>query len=149
MAPVSTRATPALLCRLVLAASLATCLITGGMLADPSTGSAQPKEWDIQVYDDCMDGAREAFVAGDISIDDFDSQGGVCCDVSGGVRDGTGPYDCTAPAVAAGPRSPAPPSEAANPDVPTAAPPSTPGPKPPTPKTPFTLAPIAPLAPVG
>lgn len=116
--------------RFVAAIALAAATLTISATADPA--DAHAREWDVQVYDDCLDGSEGAWMAGDITAAEYMANFRTCCDVSGGQWDPNGgPHgNCGAPPALA-PYSPAaPPSEVANPDVPAgSAPPTKPGPK--------------------
>lgn len=108
---------------------------------------AQPKEWDVEDYDRCVDESLHDYGEG-VGDDETLTQGLIyCCLRSGGISNNT-TSDCSAPAVAASTSVP-PPSEAANPDVPSGSPPPTKPAPTPSPKTPKTSLTLVPLSPVG
>lgn len=133
--------------RIVLAFVLATatmlCVSAVGYLAVASA------EWNQGEFDDCTTRTDTAWLEGDISTAEHVYFYELCCGRSGGSwtphgNQGLGVCGPT-PAIAASSPT-APPSEAANPDVPAGPPtPTKPGPKPLTPKTSLTLAPIVPV----
>lgn len=105
-------------------------------------------EWDVGEYDFCMQVAEQSRIDGETGAHTVDVSTNGCCVKSGGIYDGSnGPNGtCGAPPAVAADVPIAPPSEAANPDVPAAAPATPkPGPKAPPTKSTFTLAPIAPV----
>ncbi|ULE33148.1 hypothetical protein [Mycobacterium sp. IDR2000157661] len=128
----------------VMLAAAAT--LTGSAVGETAVACASPA-WNPGKFNECYDPVSDQFLHGDITVEQHDSLLEGCCLTHGGNYDPS-THLCTAPAIAASNTPSAPPSEAANPDVP-AGPPSptkpapTPGPK--APKTTFTLAPVAPV----
>ena len=108
-----------------------------GMIGAPAIANA---EWDIGQYDRCAADVNFQYREGDISTADMILGYNQCCISSGGQLDGN---NCSAPPAISGAATATAPSQAANPDVPAASPPS------PTPKTPPTRLTPAPIAPVG
>lgn len=117
---------------------MAAATFASSALGDPAVANA----FDRSVWEICRDTATGRYLAGDITTTQFSELKADCCFLAGGVLSGTG---CNAPRPVASTPG-APPSEAANPDVPSGSPPSI---TKPAPKTTFTLAPLVPAAPVG
>lgn len=130
----------------VLIAAAAT--FVGSAVGEPAPASA--REFDVGQYDRCLNNLAQGLMAGDITDGQYVELHQQCCRVADGDwtphGGGGGKGTCGAPPAIAASTPVAPPSEAANPDVPAGPPPSTkPEPKPTTPKTTFTLAPVAPV----
>lgn len=137
-----------------LAPTLIACVCA---IASSATANAT---WNQAEFDACTTRADTAWLEGDISNADHIYFYELCCGRSGGAwtpHGNQGLGVCGTPAVAASTPS-APPSEAANPDVPGGPPPPSPAsspissptptkppPKSPSPKPTLTLTPVAPV----
>lgn len=85
---------------LVSAALLAATAVLGvNAIGDPTTASAEPREWDIGEYDKCVGKADTDYFNGKISSAIHDERVRICCSDSGGVWKAGLPLDdaCTAP----------------------------------------------------
>jgi hypothetical protein len=111
----------------------AAAMLAAPVAGDPPPAVAEPREWDIGLFDACIKYTDNLYVAGEITYEESLVRADDCCESSGGVVD-PGHGGCTAPAVA--PSSPAAPPTENAPDVAGGSPPpAKPGPKPLTPGT--------------
>jgi hypothetical protein len=74
---------------------------TLGIAAFPSVGltpvaNAEPRTWDLETYDDCLEWNRAAYQRGEITLQDLTEGDHVCCVASGGVWDADKEF-CRAP----------------------------------------------------
>lgn len=69
--------------------------LSGIAVGDSVTASAEPKEWDIGAYDNCLVVAADLYGAHKISVNDYDWEVAQCCVTSGGLYHGDG--ICVAP----------------------------------------------------
>ena len=95
--------------RLALAIPFAAAAtFSGSAFGDSATACAEPREWDIGFYDDCMQAANDAWQADEITNAQWFSEKANCCGASGGEFE---PHsgDCMAPPAEEAERQPAPP----------------------------------------
>lgn len=96
---------PIYLRRVALATMFAGAAAVAGTAAgDPATAYAEPREWDIGEYDDCMGVRADLNVLGVISNEALADETRMCCERSGGVW-GVG-FNGEAGCVAPQPRRP-------------------------------------------
>lgn len=90
--------------RLVCAASIAAAATVGGIaVGDLAIASAEPREWDIANYDQCVANVNAAEDKGEISHASASELRRSCCETWGGVAQGTpeGGFKCVAPPMEA------------------------------------------------
>jgi len=105
--------TPKYLRRLALATLLAAAAtFSVSAVADPAVACAEPREWDIRHYDDCMAYALAQYQTGEMTFQEYNSNVNTCCWQSGGVVSET--QLCVAPTgeqAQEAERQPAPPED--------------------------------------
>ena len=117
----------------------AAAMLAAPVAGDPPPAVAEPREWDIGLFDACIKYTDNLYVAGEITYEESLVRADDCCESSGGVVDPSHGGCGAPPAVA--PRTPAAPPTANAPDVPAGTPSPTPKPKPGQPVPKITPAP--------
>ena len=76
----------------------AVATFSGSALGDPAVACAEPREWDIGYYDDCVALALADYQGGKSTFQDYHGNVMLCCQLSGGDWDGAN-GSCQAPAA--------------------------------------------------
>ena len=72
--------------RLAFATLLAAAAtFSGSAIGDPALACAEPREWDIGGYDDCMAYALAQYQTGKMTFQEYNSNVNTCCWLNGGV----------------------------------------------------------------